>query len=163
MVPVWEEKVRRSVGGQERVGSPCDDQEIIGPTCHIQLYPWLQPRDGYLWQAGWLERATSVLLNHREGRLGTWPWGCWVPRAEWCPLSQLMAFAASHFRRLVMVWSLFGPMSHLSTDCLPPALSFKDSGFAIGLPWRVASIQAYIVPFLVSLSWALASFSCSLL
>ena len=36
------------VGGQDRVGSPCVNQEILGPTCHIQLHPWLQPRDGYL-------------------------------------------------------------------------------------------------------------------
>ena len=30
------------------VGSPCVNQEILGPTCHIRLHPWLQPRDGYL-------------------------------------------------------------------------------------------------------------------
>ena len=36
------------VGGQDRVGSPCVNQEILRPTCHIQLYPWLQPHDGYL-------------------------------------------------------------------------------------------------------------------
>ena len=30
------------------VGSPCVNQEILGPTCLIQLHPWLQPRDGYL-------------------------------------------------------------------------------------------------------------------
>ena len=36
------------VGGQDTVGSPCVNQEILGPTCHIQLHPWLQPRDGYL-------------------------------------------------------------------------------------------------------------------
>ena len=36
------------VGGQNRVDSPCVNQEILGPTCHIQLHPWLQPRDGYL-------------------------------------------------------------------------------------------------------------------
>ena len=104
------------VGGQDRVGSPCVSQEILRPTCHIQLQPWLQPHDGYLWQAGWLEWASSVLLNHCEGRLGTWPWDSWVPRAECCPMSQLMAFVASHFRKPVMVWTLFGPVSHLSTD-----------------------------------------------
>ena len=31
-------------------------------------------------------------------------------------MSQLMAFVASRSRRLVMVWTLFGPMSRLSTD-----------------------------------------------
>ena len=31
-------------------------------------------------------------------------------------MSKLMAFVASHSRRLVTVWTLFGPMSHLSTD-----------------------------------------------
>ena len=36
------------VGGQDRVGSPCVNQEILRPTCHIQLHPWLQPRDGCL-------------------------------------------------------------------------------------------------------------------
>ena len=29
------------VGGQDRVGSPCVNQEILRPTCHIQLHPWL--------------------------------------------------------------------------------------------------------------------------
>ena len=36
------------VGDQDRVGSPCVNQEILRPTCHIHLHPWLQPRDGYL-------------------------------------------------------------------------------------------------------------------
>ena len=36
------------VGGQDRVGGPCVNQEILRPTCHIQLHPWLQPHDGYL-------------------------------------------------------------------------------------------------------------------
>ena len=36
------------VGDQDRVGSPCVNQEILGPTCHIQLYPWFQAHDGYL-------------------------------------------------------------------------------------------------------------------
>ena len=35
-------------GGQDRVGSPCINQEILRPTCHIQLLPWLHPRDSYL-------------------------------------------------------------------------------------------------------------------
>ena len=34
------------LGGQERVGSPCVNQEILRPTCHISLHPWLQPHDG---------------------------------------------------------------------------------------------------------------------
>ena len=58
------------IGDQDRVGRPCVNQEILRPICHIQLHPWLQPRDGYLWQVGWLEWATSVLLNHHKGRLG---------------------------------------------------------------------------------------------
>ena len=32
-------------GGQKSVGSPYINQEILRPTCHIQLHPWLQPRD----------------------------------------------------------------------------------------------------------------------
>ena len=36
------------LGGQERVGSPCVNQEILRPACHIQVHPWLQPCDGYL-------------------------------------------------------------------------------------------------------------------
>ena len=36
------------VGDQGRVGSPCVNQGILRPTCHIQLYPWLKPGDGYL-------------------------------------------------------------------------------------------------------------------
>ena len=36
------------VGGQDKIGSPCVNQEILGPTCHIQLHLWLQPHDGYL-------------------------------------------------------------------------------------------------------------------
>ena len=40
-------------------------------------------------------------------------------------MSQLMAFVTSHSRRLVAVWTLSGPMPHLSTDqasvsCLVP-------------------------------------------
>ena len=40
-------------------------------------------------------------------------------------MSQLMAFVASRSRRLVTVWTLFGPMPRLSTDqasvsCLVP-------------------------------------------
>ena len=31
-------------------------------------------------------------------------------------MSQLMAFVVSRSRRLVMVWTLFGPMPRLSTD-----------------------------------------------
>ena len=31
-------------------------------------------------------------------------------------MSQLMAFVASRFRRLITVWTLFGPMARLSTD-----------------------------------------------
>ena len=104
------------VRGQDRVSSSCVKQEMLGPTCHIQLHPWLQPHDGYLWQVGWLEWATSVLLNHCEESLGAWPWGSWVPRAECHPMSQLMAFVASHFKRLATVWTLFGPMSLLSKD-----------------------------------------------
>ena len=33
------------------------------------------------------------------------------------------------------------------------SLSFKDSGFAIGFPWRVASIWACLVSFLICLSF----------
>ena len=33
-----------------------------------------------------------------------------------CPVSQMMEFVASHFSRLAMVWTSFGPMSFLSTD-----------------------------------------------
>ena len=36
------------VEGQDKMGSPCVNQEVLGPTCHIQFQPWLQPRDGYL-------------------------------------------------------------------------------------------------------------------
>ena len=35
-------------GDQDRVGSLCVNQEILGPTCHIQLHPWLPPHEGYL-------------------------------------------------------------------------------------------------------------------
>ena len=63
-----------------------------------------------------------------------------------------------------MVWTLFDQCSaYLQIRHLPHALSFKDLAFAIGLPWRVASIWAYLVSFLLSLSWALVSFSCCLL
>ena len=36
------------VGGQDRVGSLCVNQEILRPICHIQLHLWLQPCDSYL-------------------------------------------------------------------------------------------------------------------
>ena len=48
----------------------------------------------------------------------------WVPRAECRPTPQLMAFVASHFRRRVMVWTLFGPMPVYRLDiCLVPCPS----------------------------------------
>ena len=57
-----------------------------------------------------------------------------------------------------MVWTLFGlKPACLQIRHLPGALSFKDSGFAIGLPWRAASVWACIASFLLFLSWALAS------
>ena len=31
------------VGGQDRVGNPCVNQEILRATWHIQFYPWLKP------------------------------------------------------------------------------------------------------------------------
>ena len=46
------------VGDQDRVGSPCVNQEILGPTCHIQLHPWLQPRDVTLSVTGGLAGAS---------------------------------------------------------------------------------------------------------
>ena len=62
-----------------------------------------------------------------------------------------------------MVWTLSGPMSHcLQIRHLSHALSFKDLRFATGLPRRVASIWACHDSFLLSLSWHLASLSCSL-
>ena len=52
-------------------------------------------------------------------------------------MSQLMAFIASHFRRLVTVWTLFGPMStclqirHLLVPC--PS---RTRGLPYGFPGR---------------------------
>ena len=135
-------------GGQNRVGNLCVNQEILRPTCHIQLHPWLQPLDGYLGQAGWLDWAASVLLNHPEGRLGTWPWGSWVPRVECRPTSQLMTFVASHFKGdLWFGHSLAQCPTCLQIRHLPGALSFKDSGFSIELPGKAASIWAWFVSF----------------
>ena len=151
------------VGGQDRVGSPCVNQEILGPTCHILLYSWLQPHDDCMWQEGWLGWPASVLLNHREGRFGTWPWGSWVPRAECHPVSWLMAFVASCFKRLALIWTVWPNVLPVHIRHLFYALSFKDSGFAIGLPWRSARIWACFISLLLSLSWALAFLSCSLL
>ena len=128
------------VGGQDRGGSPCVNPEILGPTCHIHLHSWLQPRDGYTWQVGWLEQAASVLLNHHEGRFGSWPWGSWVPRAECHPVSWLMAFVASCFRRLVMILTVWPNVLPGQIRHFFHALAFKDSGFAIGLPWRAARV-----------------------
>ena len=122
-------------------------RRIFGSTCHIQLYPWLQPYDGYLWQAGWLEGATSVLLNHHEGRLSTWPWDCTAQCPNWQHLQQLVLGS--------LPW--FGQYLAQCPTCLPirhsyRALSFKDSEFAIALPWRAANIWACLVslslPFL---------------
>ena len=105
-------KVSR-VLGQNRVGSPCVNQQIFRPTCLIQLPPWLQPCDGYLWQVGWLEWGTSVLLNHQEGRLATWSRGSCVPRAECHSIdgiySRLFFWGLSWFGHS-------GPMPQLSTD-----------------------------------------------
>ena len=45
---LYKKKLHSGVSGQDRVGSPCVNQEILRPTCHIQFQPWLQPHDGYL-------------------------------------------------------------------------------------------------------------------
>ena len=143
---------------QDRAGSPCEKQEILRLTWHIQLHPGLQPNDGYLWQMGRLEWATSVLLNHCEGRFGTWPCSSWVSRAECWSMSQLMAFVAILFRRLVMFGhSLVQCPACLQIRHLLHVLSFRDSGFAIRLRKSVASIWACLISFLFSFSWALAS------
>ena len=156
------EEVSR-VGGQDRIGSPGINQEILRPTCHIQLHPWLQPHDGYLWQVGWLEWATSVLLNHHEGRLGAWSWGSCVLRAECHTVSQLMAFIESCFRRghsLDTLWPSVSPVytldiclvlqglrvchrasleggQHLDMSCLFPSLLF----LSLGLPLLFSVIK----------------------
>lgn len=101
------------VGGYDRVGSLCVNQEILWLACHIQFHPWLQPRDSYPWRMDWMKWTTSVLL---KGRLGSWPWGFSTLRAECSSVSQLMAFVSSHFRRLPTICTLCGPMSCLSTD-----------------------------------------------
>ena len=46
---------------QDRVGSPCVNQEILGPTCHIQLTLGSSPLMVICDRGGWLEWATSVL------------------------------------------------------------------------------------------------------
>ena len=43
-------------------------------------------------------------------------------------MSQLMAFIASHFRRLVMVWTLFGPIAHLSILGIASCLVLQGLG-----------------------------------
>ena len=48
-----------------------------------------------------------------------------------------------------MVWTLFGlKPACLQIRHLPGALSFNNSGFAIGLPWKAASIWACLISFL---------------
>ena len=63
-----------------------------------------------------------------------------------------------------MVWTLFGPMPRLSTDqAFVSCLVLQGLGFAIGFLWKAASIWACLVSFFLSFSWALASFSCSVI
>ena len=62
-----------------------------------------------------------------------------------------------------MVWTLWPNASPVEIRHLSGALSFKDSGFAIELPWKAANIWACLVSFLFSLSWTLASLSCSVM
>ena len=71
MVQVWWGK-GSGAGDQDRVGSPCANQEILGNICHMHLVAPLAPVQGWLSVTGGLaEWATSVLLNYLEGRLGT--------------------------------------------------------------------------------------------
>ena len=66
-------------------------------------------------------------------------------------MSQLMVFVASRSRRLVTVWTLFGPMPHLSTDqafvlCLVPQglgvcnRASLEGGQHLGMPCLVLSL-----------------------
>ena len=66
-------------------------------------------------------------------------------------MSQLMAFVASRSRKLVMVWALFGPMPHLSTDeasvsCLVPQglgvchRAYLEGGQHLGMPCLFLSL-----------------------
>ena len=64
-------------------------------SCTLGSRPWCLGVTGGLAGA-----VASGLLNHHEVRLGAWPWGSLVSRTECCPVSQLMAFVASHFRKL---------------------------------------------------------------
>ena len=54
MVQVWWGK-GSGAGDQDRVGSPCANQEILGNTCHMHLVAPLAPVQGWLSvTGGWL-------------------------------------------------------------------------------------------------------------
>ena len=57
------------VGGQDRVGSPCVNQEILRPTCHIQLHPSLQSPVMVICdrKAGWSRPLQSCWTILKEG------------------------------------------------------------------------------------------------
>ena len=156
MVHVLEDKTLEK---EVRTDIPCVNQKILRPTCLIQLHPWLQPCDCYLWQqAGCSGLLQSYWTIVREGLvLDLEAAGSWGQSDTQYPN---FAFVANHFRRLVTVWTLFGPMSQLHICLLPCPLR------TWGLPWASLEGGQHLgmpVSFLFSLSWALAPLSCSLL
>ena len=63
-----------------------------------------------------------------------------------------------------MVWALFGPMPGLSTDqAFVSCLVLQGLGVYHRASLEGGQFLGILVSFLFSLSWALASFSCSLL
>ena len=85
------------------------------------------------------------------------------PQGRVPPMSQLMAFVASHFRRLITVWTLFGPMPHLYTDlAFALCLVLQDFGVChraslegsqhLGMPYIFPSLPLLGLGFLLLFS-----------
>ena len=137
-----------------RSRQPQCPSKTFGPICHIQLHSWLQPHDGIVvFWCGMLQSCWTIIGEGLAFDLRTLePQG---QSATQCPYWWHLwkaILGVPQFRH-----SLVQCSASLQIRYLSHVLSFKDSGMATGCSW------ACLVSFLLSLSWALTSFSCSLL
>ena len=112
---------------------------VRGGMAGVCCFSPVEPSWGKIWC------LTLRLLHHRQNA---------TQCPNWYHLKQAILGDLSQFGHF-----LDQCPTRLQIRHLLPALSFKNSGFAIGLPWRAASIWACLVSLLFSFSWALASLS----
>ena len=143
------------VGGQGRVGVPVSTKNFSDlpatSSCTLGYSPMMVICDRW---ADWSSPLQS----------------CWTIVGKAWHLTLRLLGPQGRVPPKVSIDGILGDLSqfwHSLSHCpaclqirhLPHPLWFKGSGFAMGLHWRAVIIWACLVPFLFSLSWALASIS----